>query len=498
MRFTGPFRVLEVGTAVGFSALLFCEYGPENMQVTTIEKYEKRIPIARENFRRAGRENQITLLEGDAADILKELQKPYDLIFMDAAKGQYIHFLDDVLRLMKPGSILISDNVLQGGDIIESHYAVERRNLTIYKRMREYLYELKHNDKLLTSVIPLGDGVTVSVRKEEQMRVPELLIPASSLEVLKTAVIFGADAVYIGGEAFGLRAKAKNFSMEDMKEGIQFAHAHEVRVYVTANILAHNGDLSGVEAYFQELKAIGPDALIISDPGVFTIAKRICPEIEIHISTQANNTNYATYRFWHELGAKRVVSARELSMKEIKEIRANIPDDLEIETFVHGAMCISYSGRCLLSNYFTGRDANQGACTHPCRWKYAVMEESRPGEYLPVYENERGTYIFNSKDLCMIGHIPDLIDAGIDSFKIEGRMKTALYVATVARTYRKAIDDYLKDPALYEKNMPWYLDQISNCTYRQFTTGFFYGKPDSEAQIYDSNTYVKEYTYLAS
>ena len=328
------------------------------------------------------------------------------------------------------------------------------------------------------------------------MRVPELLIPASSLEVLKTAVIFGADAVYIGGEAFGLRAKAKNFSMEDMKEGIQFAHEHNVRVYVTANILAHNGDLPGVEEYFKELKEIGPDALIISDPGVFMIAKRVCPEIEIHISTQANNTNYGTYRFWHELGAKRVVSARELSMKEIKEIRSNIPDDLEIETFVHGAMCISYSGRCLLSNYFTGRDANQGACTHPCRWKYAVMEESRPGEYLPVYENERGTYIFNSKALCMIGHIPDLIDAGIDSFKIEGRMKTALYVATVARTYRKAIDDYLKDPVLYEKNMPWYLDQISNCTYRQFTTGFFYGKPNSEAQIYDSNTYVKEYTYL--
>ena len=328
------------------------------------------------------------------------------------------------------------------------------------------------------------------------MRVPELLIPASSLEVLKTAVIFGADAVYIGGEAFGLRAKAKNFSMEDMNEGIQFAHEHNVRVYVTANILAHNGDLPGVEEYFKELKEIGPDALIISDPGVFMIAKRVCPEMEIHISTQANNTNYGTYRFWHELGAKRVVSARELSMKEIKEIRSNIPDDLEIETFVHGAMCISYSGRCLLSNYFTGRDANQGACTHPCRWKYAVMEESRPGEYLPVYENERGTYIFNSKDLCMIGHIPDLIDAGIDSFKIEGRMKTALYVATVARTYRKAIDDYLKDPVLYEKNMPWYLDQISNCTYRQFTTGFFYGKPDSEAQIYDSNTYVKEYTYL--
>ena len=328
------------------------------------------------------------------------------------------------------------------------------------------------------------------------MKKPELLIPASSLEVLKTAVLFGADAVYIGGEVFSLRAKSKNFSKEDMMEGIAFAHAHNVRVFVTANILAHNSDLEGVRAYFEELKVIGPDALIISDPGVFTIAKEVCPEIEIHISTQANNTNYMTYLFWHRLGAKRVVSARELSIEEIKEIRAHIPDDLEIESFVHGAMCISYSGRCLLSNYFTGRDANQGACTHPCRWKYAVMEESRPGEYLPVEENERGTYIFNSKDLCMIEHIPDLFEAGIDSFKIEGRMKTALYVAVVARTYRQAIDDYMKDPALYASKIPYYQEEISKCTYRQFTTGFFFGKPTHETQIYDSNTYVKEYTYL--
>ena len=334
------------------------------------------------------------------------------------------------------------------------------------------------------------------VRMEEIMRKPELLVPASSLEVLKVAVTFGADAVYIGGEAFGLRAKAKNFSMEEIKEGIAFAHEHGVRVYVTANILAHNGDLEGVRAYFEELKEIGPDALIISDPGVYQIAKEVCPEIERHISTQANNTNYGTYQFWYGLGAKRVVSARELSLEELKEIRRRIPEDMEIETFVHGAMCISYSGRCLLSNFFTGRDANQGACTHPCRWKYSVMEESRPGEYFPVYENERGTYIFNSKDLCMIEHIPDLIDAGIDSFKIEGRMKTALYVATVARTYRKAIDDYLEDPKLYEAHLDWYRSQISNCTYRQFTTGFFYGKPTDEAQIYDSNIYAKDYTYL--
>ena len=328
------------------------------------------------------------------------------------------------------------------------------------------------------------------------MKHPELLIPASSLEVLKTAVMFGADAVYIGGEAFGLRAKAKNFSMEEIREGIAFAHTHDVKVYITANILAHNGDLSGVRAYFEELKEIRPDALIISDPGVFMIAREVCPEIDIHISTQANNTNYGTYQFWHQLGARRVVTARELSMAELKEIREKAPADLEMETFIHGAMCISYSGRCLLSNYFTGRDANRGACTHPCRWKYAIVEETRPGEYMPVYENERGTYIFNSKDLCMIEHIPELIDSGIDSFKIEGRMKTALYVATVARTYRKAIDDYLESPELYRENMDWYLDQISNCTYRQFTTGFFFGKPDESAQIYDNNTYVKEYTYL--
>lgn len=328
------------------------------------------------------------------------------------------------------------------------------------------------------------------------MKKPELLIPASSLEVLKTAVIFGADAVYIGGEAYGLRAKAKNFSMEDMKEGIEFAHAHNVRVFVTANILAHNEDLEGVEQYFKELKELRPDALIIADPGVFTIARKICPEIEAHISTQANNTNYLTYNFWHEQGATRVVAARELSLAEIKELRGKIPEELEIEAFIHGAMCISYSGRCLLSNYFTGRDANKGACTHPCRWKYAVVEEQRPGEYLPVYENERGTYIFNSKDLCMIEHIPEIIDAGINSLKVEGRMKTALYVATVARTYRKAIDDYLESEEKYRANMEWYKAEIGKCTYRQFTTGFFFGKPDENTQIYDSNTYMTEYTYL--
>ncbi|MBQ6637951.1 MAG: U32 family peptidase [Lachnospiraceae bacterium] len=330
------------------------------------------------------------------------------------------------------------------------------------------------------------------------MKKPELLLPAGSPDILKTAVRYGADAVYLGGEAFGLRAKAKNFSPEEMAEGIAFAHAHGAKVYVTANIFAHNEDLSEAAVYFRSLNELKPDGILISDPGMFLLAKENCPDVDLHISTQANNTNYMTYKFWWDLGATRVVCARELSLGEIKTIRENIPEQMEIESFIHGAMCISYSGRCLLSNYFTGRDANKGECTHPCRWKYAVMEETRPGEYLPVEENERGTYIFNSKDLCMLEHIPELIDAGIDSFKIEGRMKTALYVATVARTYRRAIDDYFKDPALYESNMEYYRSEIRKCTYREFSTGFYFGKPTYENQIYDANTYASEAVYLGT
>ncbi|MFC2476737.1 MAG: U32 family peptidase [Catonella sp.] len=331
------------------------------------------------------------------------------------------------------------------------------------------------------------------------MKKPELLIPASCLEVLKLAIKYGADAVYIGGEMYGLRAKAKNFSKEDMIEGIKYAHEKGKKVFVTANITAHDKDLEGVKEYFKELKEIKPDAVIISDPGVFMLAKEVCPEIDIHISTQANNVNYADFNFWYGLGATRVVSARELSLDEIAEIRNHIPADKEIETFVHGAMCMAYSGRCLLSNYMTGRDANQGACTHPCRWKYHVVEENRPGEYMPIEENERGTYIFNSKDLCMIDYVPELVKAGIDSFKIEGRMKTALYVATVARTYRKAIDDWFESAVLFEANKGWYAEEIKKCTYRNFTTGFFFNKPDSDSQIYDNNTYVtgcKYYGYI--
>lgn len=336
------------------------------------------------------------------------------------------------------------------------------------------------------------------------MKKPELLMPAGSLEVLKVAVMYGADAVYIGGEAFGLRAKAKNFSLEEMAEGIDFAHERGVKVYVTANIFAHNRDLKEIAVYFRQLRELStrqrkparPDALILSDPGVFMLAKQEWPDAEIHISTQANNTNVQTWRFWYELGAKRAVAARELTLEELREIRRQMPPGMELECFVHGAMCISYSGRCLLSGYFTGRNANLGECTHPCRWKYAVMEESRPGEYLPVEENERGTFLFNSRDLNLIAHIPELLEAGIDSFKVEGRMKNALYTAAVTRAYRRAIDDCLESEEKYRANLEWYRQETESCTHRPFGTGFYFGRPMEPAAAYESAAYVSETIYL--
>ena len=324
----------------------------------------------------------------------------------------------------------------------------------------------------------------------------ELLAPAGDLEKLKIAVLYGADAVYLGGTSFGLRAKAKNFDEDDMREGVEFAHAHGVKVYVTCNIFAHNEDFAQLPDYARFLKEINVDAVLVADPGVFSVIRETVPDLDIHISTQANNTNWHTAVFWQKLGAKRIVMARELSLKEIKGIHGNIPDDLEIESFVHGAMCISYSGRCLLSNYLTGRDANKGACSHPCRWEYFVTEKTRPDEYMPIVEDERGTFIFNSKDLCMIQFIPQLAEAGIYSLKIEGRIKTAYYVGTVINAYRQAIDDYLKDPALYESKKDYYLEQVSKASYRGFTTGFYFGKPSDKDQIYTTSSYIRTYDFV--
>ncbi|MCD7778126.1 MAG: U32 family peptidase [Clostridiales bacterium] len=326
------------------------------------------------------------------------------------------------------------------------------------------------------------------------MKKPELLAPAGDLEKLKIVINYGADAVYMGGESYGLRAKAKNFSLEEMAEGIKYAHEHGAKAYITANIFAHNEDLEGMREYFKALEKIGADAVLVADPGVFSVVREAAPSLPVHISTQANNTNYMTAEFWKSLGASRIVAARELLAAEIKDITSKT--DVEVEAFVHGAMCISYSGRCLLSAYFTGREANKGACTHPCRWKYYITEATREGEYMPVNEDDRGTYIFNSKDLCMIEHIPELVESGIVSFKIEGRIKTAYYGAVVVKAYREAIDDYFTDKALYESKKEYYLDELKKASYRGFTTGFYFGKPDKEGQVYTNSAYIKDYDFV--
>ncbi|SHE67360.1 peptidase U32 family protein [Caloramator proteoclasticus] len=320
------------------------------------------------------------------------------------------------------------------------------------------------------------------------MKRVELLAPAGNLEKLKTAFVYGADAVYIGGENFSLRAMADNFTIEEMKEGIEFAHNLGKKVYVTINIFPHNNDLIGLPAYIKALREINVDAVIVSDLGIFSIVKEVAPDLEVHISTQANNTNYKSAEAWYKLGASRVVLARELTLDEIREIRDKVPKDLELEAFVHGAMCISYSGRCLLSNYMTNRDSNRGMCAHPCRYKYYLVEEKRPGQYFPVFEDERGTYIMNSQDLCMIEYIPELIRAGISSFKIEGRMKSSYYVASVVKAYREAIDSYNDLGDNYKFNPKW-LEDVSKSSHREFSTGFYFGKP--QKQIYDSSSYIR-------
>ncbi len=327
------------------------------------------------------------------------------------------------------------------------------------------------------------------------MKKIELLAPAGDLEKLKYAIIYGADAVYIGGEIFGMRVSAKNFTVEQMAEGINFAHDRGVKVYLTLNIIPHNDDIAVLENYLLEIKDLPFDAYIISDPGVLSVLQVIYPDAEVHLSTQANNTNYKSAAFWHKFGISRVILARELSFQEIEEIRQNTPSTLELEAFVHGSMCISYSGRCLISNYMTGRNANKGACSHPCRWKYHLVEEQRPGEYYPIEQTEHGTYFFNSKDLCMIEQIPQLIASGLSSLKIEGRSKSIYYVANVVRAYRKAIDDYYRDPVNYQFDSNL-IDEIKKASHREFTSGFYNEKADQKSQLYSSSAYIRDYDFI--
>ena len=326
------------------------------------------------------------------------------------------------------------------------------------------------------------------------MKKIELLAPAGDLNKLKTAIDYGADAVYLGGSSFGLRKASKNFSIEEIREGVEYAHERGAHVHVTLNIVPHNNDIIGIEEYAKELEDAGVDAVIISDPGMFSLVKAAAPKLDIHISTQGSVTNSQTVNFWKAQGAKRVVLARELSLEEIREIEKNT-EGIEIETFCHGAMCMSYSGRCLLSNYMTGRDANMGDCAQPCRSKYHRVEEKRPGEYFPIEEHDEGTFIMNSKDLCMIEHIDEMIEAGIASLKIEGRVKSEYYLATVIRSYRMAIDAYYRDPENYKYD-PSLLEEIKKVSHRDFTTGFFFGQANENSQVYKDNSYIRGYDFV--
>lgn len=344
-------------------------------------------------------------------------------------------------------------------------------------------------------------GPSAGRGKIDSITFPELLAPAGNYEKLVTAVHYGADAVYLGGKEFSLRAKAGNFSAEAMKEGLKFAHDRGVKVYVTINIFAHNQDLATLPSYLLELEQIGVDGVIVSDPGVLRIAHRTVPGMSIHLSTQANVTNHESAAFWLDQGASRLNLARELSLVEISEIRSKVKGELEI--FVHGALCISYSGRCMLSNYLTGRDANKGSCAHPCRFSYSLVEEKRPGEYYPVQEDERGTYIFNSKDLCLLEMLPQLVASGVDSLKIEGRMKSIFYVGGVVRIYRAALD-YLKTLPAEAWNEPetirfpdTFLDEISRSGTRGMTENFIIDKPGSSEMIYSSSRAEQGYEPVA-
>ncbi len=461
-----PKKILEIGTAIGYSALVMAATGGENCHITTIERRPDMIEKAEKNIGKTPYKDRIKILEGDAEEVLLSLEERYDFIFLDAAKGQYMDFFNKALKLLDKNGLIVSDNVLYKG-MVATDELVIRRKKTIVKRLRAFLKYINEIEGVTSSIIPIGDGLALTYR----------------------------DAGYLGGEAFGLRQASKNFSIDQIEEGINYAHQRGKKVYITLNIVPHDKDMEGLEEYVKELYRIKADALIVADLGMYSVIKRSVPDMEIHISTQASVTNYETMMFWYDLGVRRVVPARELSLEELRSLTERLPKDMELETFVHGAMCMSYSGRCLISNYMTGRDANLGDCAQPCRYKYHLVEEKRPGEFFPVFEDEEGTFIMNSKDLCMIDHIPDLVKAGIKSFKIEGRVKSAYYVATVIRAYRMAIDEYYKDPENYVFDEKW-MKEIKKASHRDFTKGFYFGKPTDEAQVYNTSSYIRGYDFL--
>ncbi len=481
-RLNQSLRIIEIGTACGYSAIRIAQLD-DRIKIVTIELNAERSLAAHENIKKAGLSERIELVNADACEYLKQLDDDsFDIAFLDGPKAQYSkHFLELKRIVVNEGLILI-DNV--------NFDRNDKKYKTINKRMALFREELAE----LGAAVDMESGFAeVRNIKNSAQRV-ELLAPAGDLEKLRYAVVYGADAVYIGGEFFGLRSAAKNFSRNEMAQGIEFAHSKGCKVYLAMNIVPHEGDIEALPAYLDEIADLEIDAFIVSDPGTMLEIKKKIPGAEIHLSTQANTTNSASAEFWRSFGVSRIVLARELSFEEISAITRRTKD-MEFEVFVHGAMCISHSGRCMLSNYLTGRDSNRGDCAQPCRWSYSLHEQNREGEYFPIEQDNTGTYIMNSRDLCMIEHIPELIGSGVCSLKIEGRMKTPYYVASVVRVYREALDRYFASPEKYVYDPKW-LEELKKTSNRGFTTGFYERKADASAQNYESAAYSREYDFV--
>ena len=484
-----PTRMLEIGTAVGYSAICFSEFLAENGEIDTIERETDRVKEAKENIKRAEVDKKINIFEGDAVEILPTMNQKYDAVFIDAAKGKYPFFLKEALRMLKPTGYIFADNILYKGYVLSDYNKHKQR--TAVRNLREYIKETTENPNLETEILEVGDGLAIT-----KLNKPELLAPAGSFEKAKIAFLYGADAVYAGTSSLSLRTRA-DMQDDDLEKTIKYAHSIGKKVYVTLNIFAWDEKYDEIIEMAKKLEELKPDGIIAADGGVMEILKQYAPSVKINVSTQANIVSLHAANFWYKNGAKRMIMAREMNKEQLKYIMENKPKEMEVEIFVHGAICFAFSGRCFLSDFLACRSANLGDCAQSCRWSYNLYAEERnnPGEYMPIETSEYGTSIFSSKDLCLIKELPEIIDMGVDSLKIEGRLKTEYYLASVINAYRNAIDDYEKDPENY--NYTKYLKELEKVKTRGLTTFYFNDRKNKDIQEYSGKQYNEQYEFGA-